>query len=112
MSGKTGKKKRVFYCMGCHTKTKANENPMVATDDGPRCPKCLSQNNKDEKADHRFVGKMIRETEKAILFRGISEDVYIGSQWWPKSQAHCEIGSVGPADVLVASAWVVSQKVG
>jgi hypothetical protein len=59
-----------------------------------------------ESNSRTLTGRVVRETEKAILFR----EAEGGETWWPKSQARLLERAMGPLDQLVVPEWLHAKK--
>jgi len=63
----------------------------------------------------RLTGRVVRETDKAVLFRQHDPDNTDGAQvpesWWPKSQIEVGLRELGPLDRIYAPRWLVESKV-
>ena len=60
-----------------------------------------------------LTGTIKRETDKAILFRIIAQDVQrfgIEEAWFPKSQIQIYERAMGPCDQIEVPEWLVESK--
>jgi len=64
-------------------------------------------------ATRTINGRIVRRTEKAVLFGQIStsgESIIDGEQWWPLSQATPLERAMGPLDSLRVPEWLYAKK--
>ena len=99
--------KKQYACTQCFKRVKATSNPFV----NGLCRECQAEKENPGKVQITLTGRVMRETDKAVLFKpALNSQIEVVETWWPKSQIVVMERAMANLDQIIVPQWLLEKK--